>query len=1069
MKDVPIAGGWTQAGPAVLLVLAGLCVADAPAESPAVQARRILGATGVRGGLVVHVGCGDGKLTAALGANDSYLVHGLDSAPARVKAAREHIRSLGRYGKVSVAALDAQTLPHADNSVNLVVMGQGVTMGDGEILRVLAPRGVAMIGDRKLTKPVPSNIDDWSHWRQGSENNPVAQDTVAGPPRRLQWVAGPRWLRSHEVPSGITSIVTAGGRIFYTLDEGPVGITDGRLPEKWALMARDAFNGTLLWKVPVPNWGWQTWRNSLRTRYEGTNWIKTVGLRTSTPGDYVYRMVADAERLYFTLGHAAPVSILDAATGKVIATCAGSASPRELLVSDGVLCAVTDKRILAFESRTGKLLWKQDTPKRASVAASGGRLVYHTGGKELRCLDLASGTLRWKADLAIAGQLIISDGMILSESDSQMHVLTLAGGKTVWASKKGKPAGKRRRGRSSELYIVDGTVWIGYRGQRLDLKTGKRLPPLQVKGLWSPQHHHRCYTNKATSRYIIGAMEGMEYLALGKDAHSRNNWVRGACKVGILPANGMTYVPTDQCFCSAGVKVLGFNALTAARSFGAVAPPAKRLAKGPAYGKAIPQSAIRNPQSTDWPAFRHDSLRSGALNAAVPAEIRPAWQVQLAAALTQPVVVGDLLCVASRDTHTLYALDARTGKQRWAFTAGGRIDSPPTVHKGTVLFGSADGYVYCLRASDGELAWKFRAAPHRRLIQSFGQLESAWPVHGSVLMLDSLAYVSAGRSTYLDGGLFLYALDPETGKVVHQHQEIGPYEDHTKDHGHSFWSEGARNDVLVSDGEFIYIMQLRFDRRLRPRPAKTESLLGDRKMGRRMFSTAGFLDDEWYNRTFWMYSNIWPGYYLANQAPKSGQLLVFDAETTYGVKAFWTRNRHSPMFFPATRGYLLFADDNDNEPILTGRDKQKAITWLPEFNISRGGNDKGKTFGPNLGSAPQVSSADAYTFNKDKGIGFSRARKPKWAVWVPIRVKAMVSVPGKLFIAGSPDVLDAKDPLAALEGRKGGLLRAVSTANGGKLAEYPLDAPPVLDGLIAASGGLFIATRDGKLTCWRSR
>ena len=60
-----------------------------------------------------------------------------------------------------------------------------------------------------FTKPVPPEIDDWSHYRQGPEGNPVAEDTVVGPPRHLQWVAGPRWLRSHEVPSGITTMVTA--------------------------------------------------------------------------------------------------------------------------------------------------------------------------------------------------------------------------------------------------------------------------------------------------------------------------------------------------------------------------------------------------------------------------------------------------------------------------------------------------------------------------------------------------------------------------------------------------------------------------------------------------------------------------------------------------------------------------------------------------------------------------------------------------------------------------------------------------------------------------------------------
>jgi hypothetical protein len=434
--------------------------------------------------------------------------------------------------------------------------------------------------------------------------------------------------------------------------------------------------------------------------------------------------------------------------------------------------------------------------------------------------------------------------------------------------------------------------------------------------------------------------------------------------------------------------------------------------------------------------------------------------------ITQPVVAGNKLFIASRDTHTVYAIENSSGKKLWAFTAGGRVDSSPTLHKGMLLFGSANGCLYCVRQSDGGLVWKFRAAPHERLIQSFGQLESAWPLNGSVLILDDLAYVSAGRSTYLDGGLYLYAIEPATGRVRYQHQEIGPYEDHTIDFGHSYWSEGARNDVLVSDGESIYIMQLRFNKKLQPNPAKTESLLGDRKLGRRVFSTAGFLDDEWYNRTFWMYSNIWPGFYLANQASNSGQLLVFDEETTYGIKPFWTRNRHTPMFFPGTRRYLLFANDNDNEPILVGRDQGIPVTWLPKFNM-----DKGKTpktdWDDTLGAAPQLSSPGAYTYNKDKGIGFTSIKEPKWSVYVPIRVKAMVKTKEKLFIAGAPDIFDKDDdPLGAFEGRKGGLLRVVSAEDGSKLSEYKLDAPPTLDGLIAIEGKLFLATRDGKLTCW---
>ena len=68
----------------VVVVLSACTIAaglagTASAGAATAQARQILAATGVRGGLVVHVGCGDGTLTAALRASDSYLVHGLDT------------------------------------------------------------------------------------------------------------------------------------------------------------------------------------------------------------------------------------------------------------------------------------------------------------------------------------------------------------------------------------------------------------------------------------------------------------------------------------------------------------------------------------------------------------------------------------------------------------------------------------------------------------------------------------------------------------------------------------------------------------------------------------------------------------------------------------------------------------------------------------------------------------------------------------------------------------------------------------------------------------------------------
>ena len=96
------------------------------------HAADIVKASGVRGGLVVHLGCGDGKLTASLRTSDSYIVHGLDADAKNVEAARKHAASLGLYGCVSIAQLTAQTLPYADNLVNLLVARDlgGVTMDE---------------------------------------------------------------------------------------------------------------------------------------------------------------------------------------------------------------------------------------------------------------------------------------------------------------------------------------------------------------------------------------------------------------------------------------------------------------------------------------------------------------------------------------------------------------------------------------------------------------------------------------------------------------------------------------------------------------------------------------------------------------------------------------------------------------------------------------------------------------------------------------------------------------------------------------------------------------------------
>jgi 2-polyprenyl-3-methyl-5-hydroxy-6-metoxy-1,4-benzoquinol methylase len=84
------------------------------------EAKEILDTVGIKGGLIVHIGCGDGKLTAALRAGESYLVQGLDTDAQAVQGAREHIRKVGVYGPVSVEGFDGMAAAYGRLYVSMM-------------------------------------------------------------------------------------------------------------------------------------------------------------------------------------------------------------------------------------------------------------------------------------------------------------------------------------------------------------------------------------------------------------------------------------------------------------------------------------------------------------------------------------------------------------------------------------------------------------------------------------------------------------------------------------------------------------------------------------------------------------------------------------------------------------------------------------------------------------------------------------------------------------------------------------------------------------------------------------
>ncbi|UCG16910.1 MAG: PQQ-binding-like beta-propeller repeat protein, partial [Phycisphaerales bacterium] len=769
--------------------------ADRNPDEAGLLATQILRMTGVRGGLVVQLGCGGGQLTAALHADDGYLVHGLDRDAENVGRARQHVRSLGLYGIVSVDRLVGTRLPYVDNLVNLVVAEDLDGVPLEEVRRVLCPQGVAYVRQNgqwtKTVKPRPAGIDEWTHYLYDAQGNAVSHDTAVGPPRHLQWVGSPRWSRHHDRMASMSALVSAGGRIFYIMDEGSRASI--QLPPKWVLIARDAFNGTILWKRPLES----AWHPHLYPFKSG-------------PAQLPRRLVAVGERVYVTLGRDAPLRVLDAATGKTIRTIDDSRATEEIIVSQGVLfLLVTEtpvewekfrslssnvgqervrvakqwpwnekpRQLLAVDTESGRTLWRREyrvVP--LTLAADEKNLCFHDG-ERIVCLDHTNGHRRWRSDPvgrrpSIASNfgptLVLHEDVVLfSGGDRRQSGLDLASGRILWSAE------HPRSGDNSpeDLLVIGGLVWSGatagvndsgvFRGR--DLHTGEvksEFPP-SVETYW---FHHRCHRAKATDKYILTSRTGIEFVDYRAKSWEIHHWVRGGCIYGVMPCNGQVYAPPHDCACYPEAKLCGFNALAPAAARRPVPkdlPDADRLQRGPAYGQDVRNADRRG---DDWPTYRHDGARSGFTKTAVPGELKEAWRTDLGSRLTSVVVAEDRLFVASADTHTVHALDQYSGAAAWSYTAGGRIDSPPTVYQGRVLFGSADGWVYCLRAADGELVWRFRAAPEDRRLTSYEQIESVWPVHGSVLVQDGILYCVAGRSMFLDGGLRLLRLNPATGR-----------------------------------------------------------------------------------------------------------------------------------------------------------------------------------------------------------------------------------------------------------------------------------------------------------------
>lgn len=759
-----------------------------PSVSAGADARQWLDRIGVKRGICVVLGDPSCKLAMELAEESELLVYVQLPDSEDVQKAREAAEAAGLdAGRLQIETGNLNRLHLAESVADaLIAVGGASPLLDAEALRVLRPRGKALLGQRELVKPVPEGMDDWQHPYHGPDNNPLSQDRLIRAPYMTRFIAGPRYGPAPQVA------VAAGGRVFKAF--GNVAWHEREEPFINTLVAFNGFNGTLLWKRKLPE-GLMVHRNTI---------------------------VATAKTLY--LGDDKSCKLLDAATGAVTGEIrvpqdvAGGTFWKWMALENGVLYAVMGEQehkdeemrwkrrahgwpwteiskgynqpqqpwgfgrnVLAIDPDSKKVLWHyhEDEPMDGrAVCMKNGRLFAFRFGTYLTCLEAKTGQVLWRKTKDNAPELFKTLGKYLPRQGWQTNwrtttylkcsddALYFAGPQVgvllSVSAKDGRILWQHPYDNfqlvlyPNELYAISGP-WANNVSKKFDPLTGKVLAEL-------PTGRRACTRPTATLDSILfRAMGGSVRL---DRASGQPRWIspmRPPCQDGVTIANGLLYWWPYTCDCQ--LNLYGFISVGSAGDFDftpdSITPD--RLEK---TGDQTVSARTLLVSEADWPTFRSNNRGTVTTTATIPKTSRVLWQTKLSSAgparPTAPVAVGNRIFLGGVD-GAVRVLDTGNGQEQWKAYTGGDIRVPPTIWKGRALVGSSDGWVYSFEAATGRLLWRFRAAPAERKIPVYGKLISTWPAASGVAVENDTAYVAAGLANY--DGTYVYAIDPGTGSV----------------------------------------------------------------------------------------------------------------------------------------------------------------------------------------------------------------------------------------------------------------------------------------------------------------
>ena len=674
----------------LLLALCLWALVGARTVAGAPDVRILIARTGISKGICSVPQCGPGDLAAAIAAESELLVHAFDRDRADVDQAARRPKLL------AVEWLATGRMPYVDDFVDLAVVDTAASgTPASEIFRVLRPRGCAILrggsasagdlatagfevedvksGWQIARKPARSGADDWSHWFHGPDNNPVSQDTVIQSPYVTQWLAKPYY---HAMPVVSTA---AAGRVFVAT--GHIAHHDREIPTLNTLVARNGYNGRILWQRKLPQ-GYLVHRSAfiatgdalymaagdeiLLLDPETGRELERVRV-PGTRGKLMWMAKVD-DILYVLTGHGEPPT----ETMEVHANWRGwgwhnvdkNYSPEgkhQIRWGFGDMLA-------AYDLTRREVVWthRQANMDSRGVAILRDRLFYYVPGSTLACLDRHRGSILWRNEdrehLALIEEeakglkgtpgfrttpmLLATPVGLFVQGQKRMNVLgfSVEDGRFRWA--------KRKFHNNPNLLYTRGKLFISgieKNGsvQVIDPVNGDSLENLNF---WKGSCTR--LTGSPEALYCRG--EGLGRYDFAKKVYWAERSARPGCNDGATPANGLLYVGPWLCDCN--LSILGQMALAPARGFDAhTQTPAgnslesiRELSDGPIADER------------DWPAYRGNNQRTASSASVAPSTASLLWRREGRAPSAPPIAVGDRVFVASED-GLLRCLDSKKG------------------------------------------------------------------------------------------------------------------------------------------------------------------------------------------------------------------------------------------------------------------------------------------------------------------------------------------------------------------------------------------------------------------------